>query len=64
MNQKLKGNEMKGQFSNDEMIRMSNIISSVNQLSKGYIVRQVGKTVNYYRQHSDGSWTNYNCRTV
>lgn len=23
-----------------------------------------GSTVNYWRQHEDRSWTNYNCRTV
>ena len=55
---------MKGQYSNEEMLRMKNIISSVRDLTNGLIVRHVGRTINYYCKHDDGSWTNYNCKTV
>lgn len=27
------------------------------------IIRHVSRTTNYYRRHSDGSWTNYDCKT-
>jgi hypothetical protein len=55
---------MEGQYSNEEMLQMSNIISSVSQLLDGLIIRKVGKTINYYCQHSDKSWTNFKCITV
>ena len=56
--------KIEGMYTHDEMMKMGNIISSVENLNRGLIIRKVGKTVNYYSRHSDGSWTNYNCRTV
>ncbi len=55
---------MKGQYTDKEIKNMPGIISSVYQLNKGRIVRKAGKTINYYMQHSDTSWTNYKCRTL
>ncbi len=55
---------MKGQYTDEEMKNMPGIISSVYQMNKGFIVRRIGKTINYYRQHTDASWTNYNCKTI
>ena len=55
---------MIGQYTNEELTAMRGIISSVNQLNAGYIVRKIGSTVNYYRRESDGSWTNVDCKTV
>ena len=54
---------MKGQFSNEEMLAMDNIISTVSQLSRGLIIRLVGKTYNYYCKLIDDSWLNYDCKT-
>ena len=33
-------------------------------LSEGTAVIQQRNTLNYYKRESDGSWTNYECRTV
>jgi len=55
---------MIGQYSHTEMLSMRNIVSTVSQLNRGYIIRRVSRTINYYRQHNDTSWTNYNCRVV
>lgn len=55
---------MIGQYTDEEMKNMSGIISTVKGATNGHIIRHIGNTVNYYRQHSDSSWTNYNCRTV
>ena len=54
---------MQGQYTHEEMMNMGNIISSVKQAHNGRITRNVGNTYNYYMQHSDGSWTNYDCKT-
>ena len=54
---------MIGMYTHKEMINMKGIITSVGKMSLGYICRHVGDTYNYYRQESDGSWTNYNCQT-
>jgi len=54
---------MIGQYTNDEMMAMDRIISSVRILTRGFIIRKVSKTVNFYRRESDGSWTNYDCKT-
>jgi hypothetical protein len=54
---------MQGQYSNEDMLNMTNIISPIAALKRGKITRRCGNTYNYYCQHSDGSWTNYNCKT-
>jgi hypothetical protein len=33
------------------------------KLSDGLVWLRFGATINYYRRESDGSWTNYDCRT-
>ena len=55
---------MIGQYSEKEVLNMSGRVSSINLFLKGKIIRKVGLTINYYRKERDGSWTNYNCRTV
>jgi hypothetical protein len=55
---------MIGQYTTDELVSMEGIISSVEDFHNGLVKRLVGVTMNYYRQESDGSWTNYHCRTV
>ena len=55
---------MIGQYTYEELVNMGNIVSDINNLNKGLIVRHVGSTYNYYHVESDGTWTNYNCRTV
>lgn len=57
---------MEGQYTDEEMkdkIRRAHKKTLDNWLD-GRVILQVGRTVNYYMQHSDGSWTNYNCRTT
>lgn len=54
---------MIGQYTEDELIAMEHIISSVAAYKKGLIIRVVGSTTNYYRRERDGSWTNYKCET-
>ncbi len=54
---------MEGQYTDKEMKDMS-IISTVKEYQNGYCIAKYGKhTFNYYRQESDGSWTNYDCKT-
>lgn len=56
---------MIGQYSDKEMMLMIDAcISSAKSLVEGKIVRQVGHTYNYYSREKDGSWTNYDCKTV
>lgn len=53
---------MKGQYTDEEMKAMTNSLDSISP-ERDHIVRLRGKTVNYYYQNDDGSWTNYHCRT-
>ncbi len=55
--------KMIGQYTTNELTRMGNIISTVMDFDSGHCVRRCGKTINYYRQEPDGSWTNYDCKT-
>jgi len=55
---------MIGQYTYDELIEKGHIVSSIEQYHIGLIVRHVGSTYNYYHIESDGTWTNYKCRTV
>jgi hypothetical protein len=57
-------NMMEGQYTNEEMLAMSNIITSVAMMNRGLIIRKVGRTVNYYSKCSDDSWLNYDCKTT
>jgi len=54
---------MIGQYTEEELFSMKGIISSAQLLYQGKVVRLIGKTYNYYIRESDGSWTNYDCRT-
>ena len=54
---------MIGQYTEEELLNMPGIISSVYQLNKGIVIRRIGNTVNYYSKCSDGSWLNYDCKT-
>ncbi len=54
---------MEGQLTTEELKEMGHIISSGYWALNGLIIRKVGNTVNYYKQHFDGSWTNYDCKT-
>jgi hypothetical protein len=56
---------MIGQYSNDEfeqMLSKAFMCHSRNYETKIASIR-VGNTYNYYKQHDDGSWTNYDCKT-
>ena len=54
---------MKGQISDLEFIRCyPNAI--VNYRNKTAVTFYGRSTVNYWYQHDDGSWTNYNCKTI
>lgn len=55
---------MIGQYTYEELVNMGNIVSDINNLNKGLIVRCVGSTYNYYHVERDGTWTNYKCRTI
>lgn len=56
---------MIGQYTEKEVMAMEDSKNSLLKLYlRGIIARQVGNTVNYYKKESDGSWTNYKCRTV
>ena len=55
---------MIGMYTEDELFAMKGIVSSAKMMYDGYVVRKIGSTYNYYRKESDGSWTNYNCKTV
>ena len=56
---------MEGQYTTAELLKMGNIISTANSNPglQPIIIRKVGNTINYYCQHYDGSWTNYDCKT-
>lgn len=53
---------MIGQYTEAEMLSMSGL--HMDKFQEGLILRVIGSTYNYYRKESDGSWTNYNCKTV
>lgn len=56
---------MKGQYTNTEfeqMLQNSKMMSGRNyDNGTAWIIK--GNTTNYYMQHEDGSWTNYDCKT-
>ena len=54
---------MIGQISNEEFI--SNYPNAKKNCSTNKAITFYGRnTVNYWIQHSDNSWTNYDCKTV
>lgn len=59
---------IQGQLTEEQFVSMLSSKSpfeyNVNYITKIAIVRYGKNTVNYYRQHDDGSWTNYDCKTV
>lgn len=57
---------MIGQYSNEEFMQMYQECKNVKEwdVSTGTAWMKYGtQTYNYYRQHSDSSWTNFDCRT-
>lgn len=55
---------MIGQYSNAEFQAMRSSKVSFINVAKGLAWIKYGKrTINYYQQHSDESWTNYDCKT-
>lgn len=58
---------MIGQYSRAEIsekIRAASW-SHTKDILMGRVVIQFGKrTLNYYREEADGSWTNYDCKTL
>lgn len=58
---------MEGQYSDEEfkeMLRTAGSFRSGINYIEGLAWILYGKyTTNYYRQHSDKSWTYYNCKT-
>lgn len=54
---------MKGQISNEEFL--SKYPNAEKNVSTNKAVTRYGKyTINYWIQHEDGSWTNYDCKTI
>ena len=54
---------MIGQFTNDQFL--ANYPNAQIDAHKGWASTRYGQdTINYWTQHSDGSWTNYDCKTV
>lgn len=57
-------NQIQGMYTNEEFQQMyDNAHSKSIKLSEGKARITKGATTNYYVQHSDGSWTNYDCKT-
>lgn len=54
-----------GQFTNSEFQNMFTkaTIKGVNYTTGIHWIKYGKKTTNYFIQHSDGSWTNFNCVT-
>ena len=56
---------MIGQYSNKEFQSMLTSVRGQLDPVRGTAWIRYGKyTINYYQQHSDGSWTNYDCKTI
>ena len=53
------GRMMPGQYTLEEIMQMA----GEKRIIRGRIIRRTGNNFNYYIQHEDGSWTNYDCRT-
>ena len=58
---------MTGQYTNEEFLAMYDKAGigrrGINPLTKRAWICYGRYTVNYYVQHEDGSWTNYDCKT-
>ena len=60
--------KIQGQYTDSELQSMYqervNDFNRSNKHVKNHVVLKFGNsTFNYYTQHSDGSWTNYDCKT-
>lgn len=56
--------KQQGQYSHAEFLIMYAKRGSTFDVVNGHATIHYGKeTTNYYYQHSDGSWTNYDCKT-
>jgi len=53
---------MEGQLSNEEF---KILYPNATLKNNGTAITKYGRrTINYWEQHSDGSWTNYGCKTL
>lgn len=59
--------KIEGQYTDIEfqkMFQQQGGLFNNNKKATGKAVLKYGRsTYNYYMQHSDGSWTNYDCKT-
>lgn len=56
---------MIGQYTLNYLLnKPGRIISSARDLTRGKIIILLSRTVNYYKKEADGSWTNYDCKTI
>lgn len=55
--------EYDGQLSPEEFASYYDCHGKSIKLADGEAVTGSGRTINYWRRHPDGSWTNYDCRT-
>lgn len=58
---------MTGHYTNEEM--EAKFMANPTRHTRNYetrtaIIHYGRSTVNYYMQHADGSWTNYDCKTT
>ena len=54
---------MKGMYTDQEFRRMYERATAKGNYTTGRAWTKNGHTINYYHQHTDGSWTNYDCKT-
>jgi hypothetical protein len=54
---------MEGQISDSEF-RSLYPNAKINNSDRTCITRYGRSTINYWMQHDDGSWTNYDCKTI
>lgn len=56
---------MIGQLTDGEFVEKLSISGgNVDYITKKAVIRYGKYTYNYYVQHSDGSWTNTECKTI
>lgn len=53
---------IKGMYTQEELFSMKGTITFNRRFD--HAIRRLRNTVNYYYKHSDGSWTNYDCKTI
>ena len=48
-----------GELTHEQMASMPNIVSTIEDMDDGTIVRRIGSKIMYYQQHEDKSWSKY-----